>query len=145
MLLLQPLGRKGVGAWEQSQFTAWAANSQHSPLGVGTIVTTPTPQPTRSPHPQAAKRIPSHLAPGSCTPKGRMESGGGVIPPPGPFALRLVRRQRLAIPLPHPRGPRLLAPSPLPLAVNCLKDKCSHPQGSSLHPKNLLLGLPTIG
>ena len=85
MLLLQPLGRKGVGAWEQSQFTAWAANSQHSPLGVGTIVTTPTPQPTRSPHPQAAKRIPSHLAPGSCTPKGRMESGGGSYRPQAPL------------------------------------------------------------
>ena len=142
MLLLEPLGRKGVGAWEQFQFTAWVANSQYSPLGAGTTVTTPTPQPTRSPHPPAAKgslltwlQAPVPL---------RDEWNRGDTPPPRPFALQLVREQRLASPLPHPRGPRLLAPSPLLLVVNCLKDKCSHPHGSSLHPKNLPFRLPTL-
>lgn len=116
-----------MGAWEQSQFTTRVANSQHSHLRVRTTVTTPTPQPTRSPHPPNAKRIPSHLAPSSCTPRGRMEWGG--TPPPRPFALQLVLRQRLAIPLPHPRGPLLLAPLHTPIGCKLFEGQILPPSG----------------
>lgn len=136
-------GEKGSGRLEQSQFTAWVANSQHPPLGVGTTVTTPTPQPSRSPHPQAAKSIPSHLAPGSCTPKGRMESGGHTAPTPlCPPIGKKTEVGHSPPPLERPSPAR-----PLPASTGCklFEGQVLPPQGSSLHPKNLPLGLPTIG
>lgn len=100
----ESLGRQGVGAREPHQFTTRAANSR---------ALASHDQHSHSAHrlalPSPAKKMPSHLAPDSCTPpRGRWQGTHATL---APLPSSGYAGTRLAIPLP-PKWPSRAGPSP---------------------------------
>lgn len=123
-MLLRSRGTRGL-----ARGTARAANSK----GTHAVGTTTATAPTRSPFPRPPRRIPSHLAPGCCTPGDECK---GEHAAPRPFALQLVEGPEVGHSPPPSVALGCWSPSTLPLAVKCLKDKPS-PSGFFSEPQEL--------